>query len=159
MTRGPVTRGSARVALDGWEALMSAHRGLSKIFGAEDHVWHELSMKEYDVLYTLAKADGPLRLCDLSDGVLLSQPALSRMVDRLIDRELIHRSPDPEDGRAVRLSLTAEGARLQKEIGWAHGRSILREFRDRLNPEDQAELLRICSLLAADPSPEEDSHG
>lgn len=151
MTRRPAKRGSARLALQGWEALMGAHRGLSRLFGAEDHVWHELSMKEYDVLYTLAKADGPLRLCDLANGVLLSQPALSRMVDRLIHRELIEKHPDPEDGRATRLSLTESGAALQKEIGWAHGRSIFREFSDRLDPADQAELLRICNLLAADP--------
>lgn len=159
MNRGPETRGSARVALDGWESLMGAHRRLSRIFGAEDHVWHELSMKEYDVLYTLAKSDHPLRLCDLAEGVLLSQPALSRMVDRLVERELIDRSTDPEDGRAVRLTLTPEGARLQKEIGWAHGRSIFREFSDRLDPADQAELLRICNLLGADHSDGAKPHG
>lgn len=150
MTRRPAKKASVRVALDGWEALMGAHRKLSRLFGGENHVWHELSMREYDVLYTLAKADGPLRLCDLASGVLLSQPALSRMVDRLIDRELIEKRPDPEDGRATRLSLTEEGAALQKEIGWAHGRSIFREFSDRLSAKDQAELLRICDLLAAD---------
>lgn len=33
----------------------------------------------------------------------------SRLVDRLVARELVHRRPDPDDARAVVLSLTAEG--------------------------------------------------
>ena len=65
-------------------------------------------MKEYDVLYTLAKADEPLRLCDLSDGVLLSQPALSRMVDRLIDRGFLLKGADPDDKRVVRAAPSGE---------------------------------------------------
>ena len=42
-------------------------------------------MKEYDVLYTLSKCSNPIRLSELNRHVLLSQPALSRMVDRLVE--------------------------------------------------------------------------
>jgi DNA-binding MarR family transcriptional regulator len=74
-------------ANDAWEALMSAHASLTRRFNAED-VWEDLSMKEYDVLYTLSKCPEPIRLTDLNRHVLLSQPALSRMVDRLADQGL-----------------------------------------------------------------------
>lgn len=147
--------GGARLALDSWEALLSAHRELFRNFAGEEGLWDEVSMKEYDVLYTLAKADGPLRLCDLAEGVLLSQPALSRMVDRLIDQDLVLRASDPSDGRAVRLSLTEQGAELQKKIGWGHGKSIYRELSGRISEGDQRELLRICgALLGKDSSVE-----
>src|SRR3974377_314475 len=69
-------------ANDAWEALLSAHASLIRRFGEQD-VWKDVSMKEYDVLYTLSKCDSPIRLTELNRHVLLSQPALSRMVDRL----------------------------------------------------------------------------
>ena len=88
------------LANDAWEALLSAHAVLMKQFAAED-IWADVSMREYDVLYTLSKGREPLRLCDLNRHVLLSQPALSRLVDRLAERGLVERRPDPADGRST----------------------------------------------------------
>ena len=47
-------------ANDAWEALLAAHAALMKQFAAEG-IWAELSMREYDVLYTLAKCPAPAR--------------------------------------------------------------------------------------------------
>ena len=110
-------------ANDAWEALMTAHASLIRQFNAED-VWEDLSMKEYDVLYTLSKCSNPIRLSELNRHVLLSQPALSRMVDRLTERGLVSRATDPKDGRVVRLALTEEGLTVQRRIGRRHGRSV-----------------------------------
>ena len=41
-------------ANDAWEALLTAHASLIKRFAAED-IWEDISMREYDVLYTLSK--------------------------------------------------------------------------------------------------------
>ena len=60
-------------------------------------------MKEYDVLYTLSKCPEPIRPTDLNQHVLLSQPALSRLVDRLAARGLVQRIADSRDLRTVRL--------------------------------------------------------
>jgi len=104
------------LANDAWEALLTAHASLMKQFAAQD-IWEDISMREYDVLYTLSKCREPLRLSELNRYVLLSQPALSRLVDRLADRGLIQRAADPSDGRGIRLSLTGEGLALQQRIG------------------------------------------
>ena len=93
------------LANDAWEALLTAHAVVMKQFAAED-IWTDVSMREYDVLYTLSKYPEPLRLSELNRHVLLSQPALSRLVDRLVERGLVSRHADPADGRGVRLSLT-----------------------------------------------------
>src|ERR1700743_3642597 len=95
-------------ANDAWEALLTAHSSLIRKFNAQD-VWGDLSMKEYDVLYTLSKCPDPIRLSELNRHVLLSQPALSRMVDRLADRGLVSRATDPRDGRCGRLAVTPGG--------------------------------------------------
>src|ERR687897_3297565 len=101
-------------ANDAWEALLSAHARLMKQFAAED-IWQDLSMREYDVLYTLSKCDEPVRIGELHRHVPLSQPALSRMVDRLVERGLVERCPDPADRRGVRLSLTDTGWETQHQ--------------------------------------------
>jgi len=52
-------------ANDAWEALLTAHSSLIRQFNAQD-VWGDLSMKEYDVLYTLSKCPNPIRLSELN---------------------------------------------------------------------------------------------
>jgi DNA-binding MarR family transcriptional regulator len=135
------------LANDAWEALLSAHASLMKRFAAQD-IWQDLSMREYDVLYTLSKCPGPQRLSELNRHVLLSQPALSRMVDRLADRGLVQRQTDPADGRGVLLSLTEEGQALQRQIGRRHARGVASAMTTELSPEELRQLEAICLKLA-----------
>jgi DNA-binding MarR family transcriptional regulator len=130
-----------------WEALLTAHASLMRQSAAED-IWDDVSMKEYDVLYTLSKCPGPIRLGELNRHVLLSQPALSRMVDRLVERGLVSRATDPRDGRGVRLALTAEGLAVQRRIGRRHGRSVAQAMRAGLTPLELRQLEEICGKLA-----------
>ncbi|MGH3251457.1 MAG: MarR family winged helix-turn-helix transcriptional regulator [Trebonia sp.] len=125
---------------------MTAHASLVRSFNAQD-VWEDLSMKEYDVLYTLSKCPDPIRLSELNRHVLLSQPALSRMVDRLADRGLVSRATDPRDGRGVRLALTDEGLAVQRRIGRRHGRSVARAMLAGLTPRELRQLEGICAKL------------
>ena len=111
--------GRARLANDAWESLLTVHATFMKSFAAEP-IWGDVSLKEYDVLYALAKADAPVRLTDLHRRVLLSQPALSRMVDRLVERGLVVREKQTLLGSKAqksfspqRLSEQADGPVLQ----------------------------------------------
>jgi DNA-binding MarR family transcriptional regulator len=105
-------------------------------------------MREYDVLYTLSKCPEPVRLTELNRHVLLSQPALSRLVDRLAERGLVERHADPADGRGVRLSLTAAGRTRQREIGRRHARGVARAMTAGLTRGELAQLETICRKLA-----------
>lgn len=132
-----------------WESLLTAHATVLREFSAET-IWrdNQLTMREYDVLYTLSKFAEPVRIGELQSGVLLSQPALSRMVDRLVTRGLIERRTDETDGRAVRVQLTPAGAELQRTVGRAHARSVGRRVGTALNPEELQELARLTAKLA-----------
>ncbi len=140
---------SRNLANDAWEALLSAHAVLTKQFAAED-IWDDISMREYDVLYTLSKCDGPLRLTELNRHVLLSQ-ALSRLVDRLAERGLIERHADAADGRCVLLSLTEIGRDRQRQVGRRHARSVARAVAAELDPGELRQLEAICLKLAREP--------
>lgn len=147
-------RGTMRLANDAWEALLSAHAVLLKEFLAEG-VWGEISMREYDVLYTVAKADVPIRIGDLQGHVLLSQPALSRLVDRLAGRGLVQRQPDPSDARVVLISLTDRGREAQRAVGRRHARHVAAAMTGRLDVIALEDLERLCGRLAGHrPDPE-----
>jgi DNA-binding MarR family transcriptional regulator len=137
----------SRSANQAWEALLSAHAVLTKELAAEK-IWHEVSMREYDVLYTLSKCREPLGMSELHRHVLLSQPALSRLVDRLVGRGLVERCADPVDGRGVRLSLTDIGRHEQRQVGRQHALSVTRAMTARLDPDELSRLEALCSKLA-----------
>jgi DNA-binding MarR family transcriptional regulator len=143
--------GAGQRANDAWEALLSAHAVLIKQFAAED-IWAELSMREYDVLYTLSKCHDPVRIGELNRNVLLSQPALSRLVHRLADRGLIECQADPADGRSVRVSLTETGRALQRRVGRQHARSVARALTAALDRSDLRRLEMIGRRLAGQPA-------
>jgi len=143
----PVPAGRRHLANDAWEALLSAHAVLIKQFAAED-IWQDISMREYDVLYTLSKCPEPQRISDLGRHVLLSQPALSRLADRLAERGLVERLADPADGRGVRLALTAAGRDLQRRVGRRHARGVARALTAGLDPAELRQLEAICLKLA-----------
>ena len=76
-----------------------------------------LTPQQYNVIRILyfGEADG-VRLADVGERLLQRVPDVSRLVDRLESAGLARRSPDPNDRRAVRVELTAQGRRLLVEM-------------------------------------------
>ncbi|HEY6502043.1 MAG TPA: MarR family transcriptional regulator [Streptosporangiaceae bacterium] len=150
MTTQPVApqRVMPQLANDAWEQLLAAYGTLMRLYAAEDR-WDEVSMREYDVLYTLSKCPAPVRLSELNRHVLLSQPALSRLVDRLAERGLVDRCTDPADGRGVRLSLTEAGRAVQQRVGRGHARTVARAMTAGLTHDELGQLEALCRKLAA----------
>jgi DNA-binding MarR family transcriptional regulator len=134
-------------ANDAWEALLAAHSTLIKELGRRD-IWEDISMKEYDVLYTLSKCPEPIGLTELNRHVLLSQPALSRLVDRLAGRGLVSRCVDPVDRRAVLLALTPAGRELQARVGRRHARDVAAVVSAALTHDEIGQLATITRKLA-----------
>ena len=136
-----------QLANNAWEEMLAAYGTLMRQFGAEDS-WSEVSMREYDVLYTLSKCPEPVRLSELNRHVLLSQPALSRLVDRLAERGLVDRCTDPADGRGLRLSLTEAGRAVQHQVGRGHARTVARAMTAGLTHDELGQLEALCRKLA-----------
>jgi len=133
-----------------WEALLVAHSVLLRNFDSE-HLWSDVSMHEYDVLHTLRQHHGPMRMRTLSESVLLSQPGLSRLVDRLVARGLVHRRKDPQDGRGVLVELTDEGRSVQRRIDRNRGRSVADAVMRTLSGPEQDQLRALCVKLGTTP--------
>jgi len=144
----PATRPSVdgRLAAASWEALFRAQVALMRRFSADD-IWHPVSMREYDVLFTLTSAPAGLRLNELNREVLVTQPSLSRMVERLESKGLVTRCAAEGDRRGTLIRLTDEGATLQKEIGRRHVRSIRKYLEPALDEQQLTMLLELCTTL------------
>ncbi|MBZ2195191.1 MarR family winged helix-turn-helix transcriptional regulator [Occultella gossypii] len=140
---------TTRTAALAWEALFRTQVTLMRRFEAARD-FEPLSSREYDVLFNLSRMpDGAARLRDLNAQLLISQPSLSRMVDRLAGAGLVARREADDDGRGVVVALTPAGAELQKQIGRRHVRHIGALVDNGLDEADQAALARICEKLQA----------
>jgi DNA-binding MarR family transcriptional regulator len=135
---------TTRLANVAWEAMFRAQATLAREYEREGE-WGELLPREYGVLYALSRAPEGLRIIDLCDDALLTQAGVSRLVSRLELRGLVERSGDPQDGRASRIRLSAEGTDVQCRVGRAHARHVATALTRALNPT-QLRTLRDLSL-------------
>jgi DNA-binding MarR family transcriptional regulator len=74
---------------------------------------HLLRPYEFDVLAALRRSGAPY---ELTPGQLIAQThvtsgTMTNRLDLLVERNLVRRRPDPEDGRVTRVQLTAAGRR------------------------------------------------
>ncbi len=77
---------------------------------AETLARHRLGEGDYKVLVRLRLAEGNrLSPGELSDSLMLSTGAMTNRLDRLEERGLVVRKPEPRDRRGVLVELTAEG--------------------------------------------------
>jgi DNA-binding MarR family transcriptional regulator len=130
-----------------WESLFRAQVGVMRRL-QRDREFKELNMREYDVLFNLSRCStGWTRLNELNEHLLISQPSLSRMVDRLESKGLVCRRPALNDQRGVELSLTEEGRALQKRLGRIHVRGIHELLAPALTTEELADLKALTDKL------------
>ena len=66
------------------------------------------------VLFLLGAKDGAL-IGDVAKALGVGPSGISGLVDRMEAAGLVRRSPDPQDGRAVRLELTDHGWAVREE--------------------------------------------
>jgi DNA-binding MarR family transcriptional regulator len=99
------------------------------------------------VLDTLAVADGPIRLTELTRTEQLSQPGLTQLIGRLERDGLVERRPDPTDRRAVLVSLT-EAGRAVGDSRHADRARHLGPLIRQLAPADRRALAAALPALA-----------
>jgi DNA-binding MarR family transcriptional regulator len=141
------------LAVDAWEALFRAQVSVLRQLNAEFPT-EQLSFNEYDVLFNLSRQPGrKLRLRDLNRHLLLTQPSVSRLVDRLVEREYVTKESDPGDGRGTIVCLTEAGHELFRRVAVIHADSIHRRVGGALTAEELAQLTALTDKLRLGPTP------
>jgi DNA-binding MarR family transcriptional regulator len=102
---------------------------------------HDLSLTQLRVLGILR--DRRIKMSGLADYLGLDKSTVSGLVDRAEKRGLLRRAPNPADGRAVDVFLTAEGTALAEHGAGLIARA-LSPLTGRLTP---AQGRRLSTLL------------
>lgn len=139
---------STSTAVTAWESLFRAQVGVMRTLAAEFPT-DLLSLNEYDVLFNLSRqADKRARLRDINDLVLLSQPSVSRLVDKLMKRGLVEKCPDANDGRGTIVGLTDEGYALYRQVALLHVKVITRVMSTGLDDDDLSTLTALTGRIS-----------
>jgi len=100
---------------------------------------------EFDVLSALRRAGSPYRLSPkaLLQQTLVSSGTMTNRIDRLVERMLVERRTDPNDGRGVLVTMTARGRdRVDAAIS-----ELLAAEAELLGGLGQVEQERLAGLL------------
>ena len=106
---------------------------------------HGLQRDEFDVLATLRRHGPPHRLTptQLRASMMVTSATTTHRLDKLEQRGLVERLPDPTDRRGVLVALTAAGLRLVDDAVVDH----LATEEALLATIDAAERRRLAGLL------------
>ena len=141
------TNRSRTSAVAAWESLFRAQVAVMRTLAAEFPT-RDISFNEYDVLFNLSRQPNrELRLRDLNKHVLLTQPSVSRLVDRLVARGLVAKEPEPSDARGTVIRLTDTGYDMFRRVAVDHMKTITSRVGGRLTPEELETLVELCDKL------------
>jgi DNA-binding MarR family transcriptional regulator len=133
-------------AVDAWEALYRAQVAVLRQLRAE-FPDGGTSITEYDVLFNLSRQPGrALRIRDLNKHLLLTQPSVSRLLDRLAAKGFVVKSGDPDDARGTVVTLTDAGLAEFRRVGTRHSHSIASKM-SALTPDELRQLAALTDKL------------
>ncbi|MFG6279957.1 MULTISPECIES: MarR family transcriptional regulator [unclassified Microbacterium] len=133
--------------LDVMSRLRRAAFHLSKL-RARAFASADIAVWEFDVLAVLRRADTELSATRLISATMIGSAAMTNRLDKLADRGLVHRRPNPSDGRAILVAITPEGIERVDAAMTELVRLEADALRD-VNRADQAMLARVLRVLAA----------
>jgi DNA-binding MarR family transcriptional regulator len=137
---------AVEVRAQGWRTLAALHARIDEALERALQREHELSVSEYTVLDVLGRQDGfYLRMSQLSNAVVLSQSATTRLVSRLEDRGLLRRYLCPTDRRGIYTEVTDTGQALLDAARPTHD-TVLANALEQAGR--QPELAPLVSALA-----------
>ncbi|HIF9233332.1 TPA: MarR family winged helix-turn-helix transcriptional regulator [Photobacterium damselae] len=89
---------------------------------------------------------GHLRMKELANKLGITTGTLTVQVDKLVSANLIERLADPEDGRAIVVSLTKEGQAIHHYHNQLH-LNLMKELTRNLDAKDGERLIAILSQM------------
>lgn len=102
-----------------------------------------LTLQQYNVLRILrGKHPEPAKVSDITERMLDKMSNASRLVDKLVDKELALRTECPSDRRAVDVVITDKGLQLLRQID-----PMLNEWENGLRTLSEEEAMLLSNLL------------
>jgi DNA-binding MarR family transcriptional regulator len=111
----------------------------------------DLELWEFDVLSALRRAGAPYQLSPkaLLQQTLVSSGTMTNRIDRLVERGLVERRTDPNDGRGILVVMTGSG-RERVDAAISTLLTAESELLSRLSAPDQERLSALLRKLSLD---------
>ena len=123
--------------------LMRGFEGLLKPYS--------LSPTQYNILRILrGVGDGGIPCKGIGEHLITRDPDITRLLDRLEGRNLLTRQRDTKDRRVVSTRITAEGAKILKELD----KPVLEMHRSQLAHVAEMKIAQLIDLLEEVRGPE-----
>jgi len=144
----PTAPKDPRTALDAWllTEIVTRLRRVLRSSIRSDYPWETLPMAQVEILQRL-RAEPGLRVNDLAVRHRLASNTISVLVQQMVLAELLTRTPDPTDRRAVRLNLTPDGVQILDDWQRAHETRFETSL-GRLAAEDRSAVLAALPALS-----------
>lgn len=126
------------------ELIVTAHR-LTRVAAQSTGsttpaaVWSTLS---------ILSTDGPLRIGDLAKAARVSQPTMTKLLQHLVEEELVHRIADLEDSRAWLIDIGPKGTKALDDWRLQLGEALGPLFADLTDDETET-LQKAARILSA----------
>lgn len=137
-----------------WRLLTTGVARLERAVDAALVSAFDITLDQFEVLGALQRADGSLRLNELSEELAAVPSSLSRRIDRMEDNGWIERIRGQHrgDGRAVTIVLTREGRDLWRDANVIYRRMVQNVFARHLSDTDLHALGRVFGKVG-EPEP------
>ena len=124
-----------------WQSVADSWRTLQK--KSEKNIGKVgLCLTEFKILKAVSTL-GPLPMARLSSETILTQPAITLLVDKLESQGLVRRERSEDDRRVTNIAVSAKGRVLFREANSVHSKFV----RDMLSGLTEAEIIQLGTIF------------
>jgi DNA-binding MarR family transcriptional regulator len=135
-------------SLEAWRSYLQSHASIVRVLDAELVAAHGMTARDYEVLLYLSQApEHKLPMSVLAESTMLTRSGITRLIDGLVDCELIERVSCPNDARVSYAHLTDAGYAKLREAGVTHVAGIRQLFLEHFTSEEIDMLASLLSRL------------
>ena len=149
---GPAESGLSLDEQMAWGYFLKAYKVVVEAVDTAVRAGSDLSLPEYEVLFTVALAGGRLRFIDLARHTLLSQSRISRQIDALQKKGLLRREITAADRRATFAVMTPKGRRAWTRARVSFRAAMRKHFVDRIPSAELSAFTEVLENLLGEPS-------
>ncbi|KQZ43811.1 MarR family winged helix-turn-helix transcriptional regulator [Duganella sp. Root1480D1] len=105
-----------------------------------------ITLPRFDLMAQLERHPEGLRMGELSKRMMVTGGNVTGITDQLEQENLVVRVPDPKDGRAFSVKLTAAGRKAFAQMAEVH-ESWVAELLQEISQEDKGQLIELLSQM------------
>jgi len=109
-----------------------------------------LTHSQLNILYILVQNHpNPMPANAIKEEILVSNPDVSRLLDRMVMKGLVNRETCPENRRKINISVTEEGIGLFHQAHFKAKKAVRNYFEEQITEGEAVELKRILRKMRA----------